>query len=109
MAVLKLLGLVAVNLLPLSPALVPLQLVLVDGRPVVRRGIPTKAQAVLGSTGNLWWVWLGGTEGRSMERASYENSVMKVSGSQHSGQIRHLLMYVCFTLATELSLSRHFI
>lgn len=61
MVVLELLCLVTAYLLPLSPALVPLQLVLCDGRPVVRWGIPAKAEAVLGSAGNLGRVGLGWT------------------------------------------------
>ena len=77
MVVLELLGLIAVDLLPLSPALIPLQLVLRDGRPVVRWGIPTKTQAVLCPTSHLRRVWLGGTECRKLERAPYRKGITK--------------------------------
>lgn len=64
MVMLKLLGLVTVDLLPLSPALVPFQLVLCDGSTIVGWGIPPKAEVVLGSTGHLGRIGLGWTEGR---------------------------------------------
>ena len=46
MIMLVLFGLIAVDLLPLSPTLVPLQLVLSDRSSIVGRGVPAKSEVI---------------------------------------------------------------
>lgn len=46
----ELFGLVRVQCLPLSLALVPLQLVAGDGRAIVLRGIPAQSETALGTS-----------------------------------------------------------
>lgn len=67
----ELLSLVTVDLLPLLMTLVPLQLVLGDGRTVVCRGIPAKVQTILDSAGHLRRVGLRRAECRPTEGAPY--------------------------------------
>ena len=63
MIVFVLLGLITVDLFPLPPTLVPLQLVLHDGGSVVGRGIPAKGEVVFHPRAHLGRVGLGGAEG----------------------------------------------
>ena len=67
MIVLVLLGLIAVDLLPFSPALVPLQLVLSDGRSVVGRGVPAKGEVAFCPGTDLGRVRLGRSDGRDRQ------------------------------------------
>ena len=65
---LVLLGLVAVDLFPFSPTLVPLQLVLRDGCSVVGWGVPAKGEVVFRPIAHLGRVGLRWTEGRDCQR-----------------------------------------
>ena len=67
MSMLVLLGLVTVDLFPLPPTLIPLQLILCDGRSIVRWGIPAKGEVVFCSRAHLGRVRLGRTEGRDRQ------------------------------------------
>ena len=63
MIMLVLFGLIAVDLLPLSPTLVPLQLVLSDRSSIVGRDIPAKSEVIFCPNTDLGRVRLGWSEG----------------------------------------------